>query len=497
MPSPSSDKADTGITGLDHIFNGGLPSNEVYLVVGEPGTGKTTLALQFLLAGVKTGERCLYLTLAQTAQGLRKIAVSHGWSLDGIELHEVATLSGSEQAAAMQTVFHSAQVELSEAAADISKVIERLKPARLVFDSVAQLRALANDSLHFQRQLFAIRNQLASLKCTTLLVDLNEKPGSSAEELCHGAIRLEREPAEYGDARRRLVVEKMRSMAVHGGYHNFKIRTGGLQVFPRLTVGERRAAVKTPQPLTSGVGALDTLIGGGLEPGTTALILGATGTGKTSLATLYAYAAAKRGEQVAIFLFEERLDTFFKRAAGLGMDLEPFVKEKLVSVRQVNAGDLSPGEFADIVRRAVEDDGARLLLIDSVSGYFHSMPQEHLLITQLHDLLSFLSERGVLTLLIAGQHGISGHGIIGPVEISYLCDTLILLRHFDAGGEVRKAIAVIKKRLGPHEHSIRELRFEKNGPQLGEPLTHFDGLLTGTPTFHGDVGSLLGRDAQD
>ncbi len=496
MPYAPSDNPRTGIAGLDHILGGGLPLNEVYLVAGEPGTGKTTLALQFLLAGAKASERCLYLTLAQTAQGLRKIATSHGWSLEGIDLHEVVTLSGPETAAAVQTVFHSGQVELSEAATDISKVIERMKPARLVFDSVAQLRALANDSLQFQRQLFAIRGQLAALKCTTLLVDVIEKPGGSAEELCHGAIRLQREPAEYGDARRRLVIEKMRGMAVHGGYHNFKIRTGGLQVFPRLTVGERRAAANTSKPLYSGIEALDTLVGGGLEPSTTALILGATGTGKTSLATLYAHAAAKRGEHVAVFLFEERLDTFFKRAAGLGMDLEPFVKEKLVSVRQVNAGDLSPGEFADIVRRAVEEDGARLLLIDSVSGYFHSMPQEHLLVTQLHDLLSFLSERGVLTLLIAGQHGISGHGIIGPVEISYLCDTLILLRHFDAGGEIRKAIAVIKKRLGPHEHAIRELRFEKNGPQVGEPLKEFDGLLSGTPTFHGDVGSLLGRDTQ-
>lgn len=496
MPSSASDKACTGIAGLDLILSGGLPCHEMYHVAGEPGTGKTTLALQFLLAGVKAGERCLYLTLAQSAQGLRKIATSHGWSLDGIELHEVVTLSGSEPSAAVQTVFHSAQVELNEAAADISKAIEEKKPTRLVFDSVAQLRALANDSLHFQRQLFAIRRRLSTLECTTLLVDLDEKPGGSAEELCHGAIRLEREPAEYGDARRRLVIEKMRGMAVHGGFHNFKIHTGGLQVFPRLTVGERRAAADAPKPLESGVEALDKLIGGGLEPGTTALILGATGTGKTSLATLYAHAAAKRGEHVAIFLFEERLDTFFKRATGLGMDLEPFVKEKLVSVRQVNAGDLSPGEFADIVRRAVEDDGARLLLIDSVSGYFHSMPQEHLLVTQLHDLLSFLSERGVLTLLIAGQHGISGRGIIGPVEISYLCDTLILLRHFDAGGEVRKAIAVIKKRLGPHEHTIRELRFEKNGPQLGEPLNEFDGLLSGTPTFHGDIGTLLGRESK-
>ena len=278
-------------------------------------------------------------------------------------------------------------------------------------------------------------------------------------------------------------------MAVHGGYHNFKICTGtGLQVFPRLVVGERQTANAAPEAFLSGVEALDQLVGGGLEQSMAALLLGATGTGKTSLATLYVHAAAKRGEHAAIFLFEERLHTFFKRAAGMGMDLEPFVKDQLVTVSQVNAGDLSPGEFSDLVRRAVEDHGARVVVLDSVSGYFHSVPQEQVLATQLHELLSFLSGNGVLTLLIAG------HGIIGPVEVSYLCDTLLLLRHFDAGGEIRKTIAVVKKRHGAHENTIRELRFDQDGPRVGEPLREFDGLLSGTPTFRGDASSLLGRD---
>ena len=270
-------------------------------------------------------------------------------------------------------------------------------------------------------------------------MDTTERAVGSIEDLCHGVIRLDRQAADYGDARRRLLIEKMRGMAVHGGYHNFKIRTGtGLQVFPRLVVGERQTANGAPTAFPSGLEALDQLVGGGLEQSTAALLLGATGTGKTSLATLYVHAAAKRGEPAIIFLFEERMDTFFKRAAGMGLDLEPFVKDKLVTVNQVNAGDLSPGEFSDLVRRAVEDQGARIIVIDSVSGYFHSVPQEQVLATQLHELLSFLSGNGVLTLLIAGQHGISGHGIIGPVEVSYLCDTLLLLRHFDAGGEIRK-----------------------------------------------------------
>lgn len=493
MPPPAPlDKASTGIAGLDNILNGGFPAHEVYLVSGEPGTGKTTLALQFLLAGVKAGERCAFITLAQTADALGKIARSHGWSLDGIEVHELATFSSAEPPAAAQSMFLSAEVEMSEATAELFKIIEKIKPERLVFDSMAQMRALAADSLPFQRQLFAMRHRFATLKGTVLLVDTNATPGGSTEELCHGAIRMERQPTEYGDARRRLIIEKMRGMAVHGGYHNFKIRTGGLQVFPRLVVGERRTA-DAAKPLASGLEALDTLLGGGLEPGTTALVLGATGTGKTTLAALYVHAALKRGEHAAVFLFEERLNTFFNRTAALGMDLEPFVEQKLLIVQQINAGDLSPGEFADTVRRAVEEEGVRVLMIDSVSGYFHAMPQEQLLVTQLHELMSFLSERGVLTLLIAGQHGIAGQGIIGPVEISYLCDTLLLLRHFDAGGEIRKAVAVIKKRQSAHESTIRELRIDKEGVHLGEPLKQFDGLLTGTPTFHGDVGTLMSR----
>ena len=494
MPPSTLNKAHTGVAGLDAVLNGGLPEQETYVVTGEPGTGKTTLALQFLLAGAKAKQRCLYLTLSQTVECLRKIAASHDWSLDGIELHEITTFNEPEQAAG-QTVFHSAEVELSEAATEVFKAIERFRPERLVFDSIAQLRTLANDSPQFQRQLFAMRHQFAEANCTVLLVDTTEKPVGSIEDLCHGVIHLDRQAAEYGDVRRRLLVEKMRGMAVHGGYHNFKICTGtGLQVFPRLVVGERQTANAAPEAFLSGVEALDQLVGGGLEQSMAALLLGATGTGKTSLATLYVHAAAKRGEHAAIFLFEERLHTFFKRAAGMGMDLEPFVKDKLVTVSQVNAGDLSPGEFSDLVRRAVEDQGARVVVLDSVSGYFHSVPQEQVLATQLHELLSFLSGNGVLTLLIAGQHGIAGHGIIGPVEVSYLCDTLLLLRHFDAGGEIRKTIAVVKKRHGAHENTIRELRFDQDGPRVGEPLREFDGLLSGTPTFRGDASSLLGRD---
>ena len=490
-------QVSTGIAGLDHLLQGGLPAHELYLVTGEAGTGKTTLALQFLLAGLRAGQRVLYLTLSQSAPALRAIARSHGWALEGMTLQELAAFGPAEQAAGEQTVFRSAEVELSELTAEFLAAIERVQPERLAFNSLVQLRLLANDALHFQRQLFALRQYMAGRRCTTLLIDVaqDEPAGRDVQDLSHGVLRLERWAPEYGNVRRRLLIQKMRGLAVHGGYHNFTLRTGGLEVYPRLPVDPRRDEPEGRPAIPSGLAALDALLGGGLQAGSATLILGATGTGKTSLATLYAHAAAQRGERVALFLFEERLETFFARAAGLGLDLRPFAERGLVAARQVNAGDLSPGEFSDVVRRAVDQDGARVALIDSLSGYFHAMPQEGQLLAQMHELLSFLSQRGVLSLLVVGQHGIAGQGIAGPLDISYMCDTLLLLRHFDAGGEVRKAIAVIKKRAGPHERTIRELRFEAGGVRVGEPLRHFEGLLSGTPRFQGEVDALLGGQA--
>jgi circadian clock protein KaiC len=492
MNPTSPAQVPTGIAGLDRILHGGLPAYELYLVTGKAGTGKTTLALQFLRSGIDLGQRVLYVTLSQTAAALHKLANSHGWSLEGADIYEITSFGVTEQAVGEQTIFRSAEVELGEVTAEFFAALERVQPERLVFDSLVQLRLLANDSLRFQRQLFALRQYSASRRCTAMLIDVavDERASEDVQDLTHGVVRLERWAPNYGNVRRRLLIAKMRGLAVHGGYHNFTVRTGGLEVYPRLVAGARRDRQKAA-PISSGLESLDMLLDGGLEAGSTTLILGATGTGKTSLATLYAKAAAQRGDRVSIFLFEERFETFFARATGLGMDLRSFVERGLLTAQEVIAGDLSPGEFSEVVRRAVDQDGARVVLIDSLSGYFHAMPQEEQLLTQMHELLSFLSANAVLALLIAGQHGIAGQGVAGPLDISYLCDTLLLLRHFDSGGEIRKTVAVIKKRSGPHESTIRELRLDSGGILVGQPLRQFEGLLTGTPHFHGELGTLL------
>lgn len=481
------DQVSTGVTGLNRILQGGLPAHEMHLVTGEAGTGKTTLALQFLRAGVNAGQRVLYITLSQSAEALGKIAASHGWSLQGMTLRDLSAFGSAEQAPGQQTLPRKAALEPREVTTELFVLIERVQPERLVVDSLLQLRLLASEPPHLLQQLFGLGQRLASKRCTTLLIDVpwGERASQDVQDLTHGVLRLERWAPEYGNARRRLLVVKMRGLAVHGGYHHFTVRTGGLEVYPRLTVGTRRDH-EGSAPIESGLNALDALLGGGLEAGTTVLLLGATGTGKTSLATLYAHAAAQQGKPGAVFLFEERLETFFARATGLNLDLRPYVKEGLVAVRQVHSGDLSPGEFSDVVRRSVDEDGARVVLIDSLAGYFHAMPQEQQLLTQMHELLNFLSANGVLSLMVAGQHGLAGADIAGPLDVSYLCDTLLLLRHFDAGGAIRKALVVIKKRTGPHENTIRELRLEPGGIRVGEPLRQLEGLLTGAPHLQGE-----------
>ncbi|MBW0000016.1 MAG: AAA family ATPase [Verrucomicrobia bacterium] len=488
-------QVSTGVAGLNRILHGGLPVHEMYLVTGEAGTGKTTLALQFMRAGLNGGQRVLYLSLSQSAEALRKIAASHGWSLEGVTLEDWSTFGPTEQAPGQEAVFRNVALELRDVISQLFALIERVQPERLVVDSLLQLRPLASNVPDFQRQLFALGQHLASKRCTTLLIDAHtgEPTSQDIQDLTHGVLRLERWAPEFGNVRRRLLVLKMRGLAVHGGYHHFTVGTGGLEVYPRLAVGTRRDHLGST-PMASGLSALDTLLGGGLEAGTAVLLLGATGTGKTSLATLYVHAAAQQGKPGAVFIFEERLETFFMRAASLNLDLRPFVDKGLVTVQQINAGDLSAGEFSDVVRRSVDEGGARVVLIDSLSGYFHAMPQEQQLLTQMHELLNFLAANGVLSLLVAGQHGLAGPELTGPLDISYLCDTLLLLRHFDAGGTIRKAVAVTKKRTGPHEHTIRELYLEPGGIRVGEPLRQLEGLLTGAPHV---LGAGLTGDAWD
>ena len=480
-PSP---KTATGIKGLDAILAGGLPRGELHLVQGSAGTGKTTIGLQFLLEGAAAGEKALFITFAQTEAALRKVAASHGWSLDGVGVQEL-TGADAVHDKAEQTLFHTADVELGEMTDSIFVAIERLRPDRVVLDSVTSLRLLAGDPLRYRRQLLMMRQFLAGRPSTVLFLD-GEEPDVALEDTMHGVIRLERQAPEYGDVRRRLSITKMRGMAFNGGYHNYRIRTGGLDVFPRIRP-QKQGEFTISETMTSGVAGLDSLLGGGLEEGTACLVIGPTGTGKTSVATLYAYEAAKQGKQVALFCFDERPETFLARSEGLGMKVRELVAQGIISIKPISTAELSPGEFSQLVRNAVEEGQAKVVLLDSLTGYFHSMPQEEALLSQMHDLLTYLSQSGVLSILIVSQHGLIGQGIQGPLDVSYMADTVVLLRHFEAAGAVRKAISVIKKRSGPHETTIRELTLAPGGITVGEPIRDFSGVLSGMPTFQGQV----------
>ena len=482
--SDANSKTATGVKGLDAILAGGLPRGEIHLVQGSAGTGKTTLGLQFLLEAAAAGEKALFITFAQTEAALRKIAASHGWLLDGVDVQEL-TGADAVHDKAEQTLFHTADVELGETTDSIFAAIERLQPDRVVFDSVTSLRLLAGEPLRYRRQLLTIRHFFAGRPSTVLFLD-SEHPDPALEDTMHGVIRLERQAPEYGDVHRRLSITKMRSMTFNGGYHNFRIRTGGLDVFPRIRPQETGESV-VAGAVTSGVAGLDSLLGGGLEEGTACLVIGPTGTGKTSVSTLYACEAAKQGKRAALFCFDERTETFLTRSEGLGMNVRELVAAGLISIKSVSTAELSPGEFSQLVRSAVEEDNAKVVLMDSLTGYFHSMPQEEALLAQMHDLLAFLSNSGVLSILIVSQHGFIGQGIQGPLDVSYMADTVILLRHFEAAGAVRKAISVIKKRSGPHETTIRELKLASGGIAVGEPIKDFSGVLSGMPTFQGQV----------
>ncbi len=476
-------KLPTGIAGLDAVLAGGLPGGEILRIEGDAGTGKTTLGLQFLMAGAP-GETGLFITFAQTEAALRRIAAIHGWPLDGIEVVELAA-ADADEAAMRQTLFSTADIELGETTDVIFEAVDRLQPSRIVLDSVMSIRLLAESPLRYRRQLLMMRKFFAERSSTVLFID-NVEPDIALEDIMHGIIRLERQAPEYGNVRRRLSVIKMRSMGFHGGYHNFRIGADGLEVYPRLDPDDRLEQ-GTATAMTSGIAGLDALLGGGLEQGTACLIVGPTGTGKTSVATLYAYEAAKRGERAALFCFDERQETFLKRSEGLGLDVRPFLAQGLISIRSISTAELSPGEFSQIVREAVEEGQAKIVVMDSLTGYFHSMPQEEALLSQMHDLLIYLGQKGVLSFLIVAQHGFIGAAIEGPLDVSYMSDTVVLLRHFEVAGAVHKAISVLKKRQGPHEATIRELKLSPGSISVGEPVSAFLGVLSGTPAFLGQV----------
>ncbi|HSB12336.1 MAG TPA: ATPase domain-containing protein [Blastocatellia bacterium] len=476
----------TGVEGLDVILRGGLIRDRIYLVEGDPGSGKTTLGLQFLLDGARQGERCMLVALSETAEELDAIAAEHGWSLEGMNVFELRASQESLNVDSRYTMFHPSEVELTETTKALLKEAERVKPVRLVFDSLSELRLLAQNPLRYRRQILALKEFLLSRQCTVLLLDDqgNGHADMHLRSMVHGVISLERRSPEYGSSRRRLQVIKVRGCAYSEGYHDFLIKRGGLEVFPRLVAAEHSTSFDR-DAIESGLKSLDALLGGGLARSTSTLITGPAGSGKSSIAAQYAVTSAARRERAAIFVFDESIATLLERCAGLGFDVRPYVESGYLRLRQVDPAEMTPGQFSHVVRMEAEQNGVRLVVIDSLNGYLQSMPSEKLLTVHLHELLTYLGQKGVTTLLIMAQHGMVAASTEAPVDTSYLADAVILTRFFEASGEVRQAISVIKKRTGHHERTIRELRLSSRGVNIGEPLREFDGVLTGMPSYVG------------
>lgn len=486
-----TDTVSTGISGLDQILAGGLPSNRVYLVEGDPGSGKTTIGLQFLLEGLARGEKVLYVTLSETKSELTAVASSHEWDLDGMAIYELsvaengAGISPDEQ----YTFFHPSEVELAETTKAVLDVVERVRPTRVVFDSLSEMRLLAREPLRYRRQILGLKQFFVGRNCTVLLLDDRTYSDGDLQvrSLAHGVVTVEQLAPEYGSERRRLRVIKLRGVNFLGGFHDFVIETGGLHVFPRLVAADSRTQGEH-ENISTGLSGLDQLLGGGVDRGSSTLLIGPAGAGKSALATQCAVTAAGRGERVSMYLFDEGLGTFHRRAQGLGADVNRHVASGLIGLTMVDPAELSPGEFADRIRRAVERDHVSVVVIDSLNGYLNAMPEERFLQAQLHELFMFLRQRNVVTISIMAQHGMVG-SMQAPIDLSYLADNVVLLRFFEAAGEVRQAISVLKKRSGPHERTIRELRMIDGRITVGVPLSEFHGVLTGVPTFTGSPAS--------
>ncbi|WP_372012509.1 ATPase domain-containing protein [Pseudoxanthomonas sp. 10H] len=496
---PAGTRISSGNRGLDDILGGGLDADRMYLYEGRPGTGKTTLALEFLLEGARHGERVLYITLSETESELQLVAGRHGWDLSGVDVFELVPPETTLDPGREITVLHPAEIELAETTRLILDRIADASPSRVVIDSLSELRLLAQNSLRYRRQVLALKHFFASRQCTVVLLDdmSAQENDLQLHSICHGVVLLEQLAIDYGAERRRLRVVKMRGIGFRGGFHDMKITTGGLEIYPRLVAAEHHASFAgdcTP----SGNPELDKLLGGGLERGTNALLIGTAGVGKSSLALTYAIAAAERGEVAAIFAFDEGRGTLQARARTLGLPLQPALDSGRILFQQIDPAEMSPGEFAAIVRARVEEDRARLVIIDSLNGYLNAMPDGRFLILQMHELLSYLGQQGVLSIMILAQHGLVGPAET-PVDISYLSDTVLMLRYFEHGGVVRRALSVVKKRSGDHEHSIREFRLGAGGLVLGPPLREFSGIFSGTPTYLGNADPLLqaGPDAEE
>lgn len=479
----------TGSKPLDDILSGGYERARVHLIEGRPGSGKTTLALQFLMAARERGEKSLYVTLSEGRDELIAAAATHGWSLDGIELYELVPPELSLDPSREQSVVYSSDLELGETVKLVMDCVEWLKPDCVVFDSLSDIRLLAGSPLRYRRQVLALKHYFTAKNITTVFVDdmTEEMDDANLHSLVHGVTRLEQLTIAYGAERRRLRVFKMRGRAFRGGYHDYIIRKGGLQIFPRLIAAEHNEGFDEQDPVKSGVGELDKLLAGGLDRGTSTLIMGPAGCGKSTLALQYVCAALNRGEKALFISFDETRRNFYKRAGGLHIDVLKF--DDNFVFQQVDPAELSPGELAGIVRSHV-DDGFGVVVLDSLSGYQNAMPEEQFLLLQMHEMLTYLNQKGVLTILVLAQHGLIGT-MQSPVDLTYLSDTVLLLRYFEAEGELRRAISVLKKRTGAHEPSIREYRIDKQGLRVGSPLTQFSGVLTGVPRYSGKAETLL------
>ncbi len=487
-------QALTGVLGLDDVLGGGLERQRLFLLEGNPGTGKTTISIQFLIAGAHAGERSLYITLSETEEELRSGATSHGWDMTGIDIFELVppeTLLDEDQ---QQSLLYSSDLELGETTKRIFEAFERVRPDRVVLDSLSEIRLLAQSSLRYRRQILALKHYFARQGATVLMLDdlttdINDK---TVHSVAHGVIRLEETSPEYGGDRRRLRVGKYRGRRYRGGYHDFAIVTGGVRVFPRLVSAEHKKRIAR-DVVTSGRVELDALLGGGVESGSSVLILGPAGTGKSLLTLTFIQGAVGRGEKAALFVFDEEMGLLFDRAKKLGIDLQGMIDAGSLFMEQVDAAELSPGEFTERVRRSVEAHGVRTVVIDSLNGYQAAMPQEQALVLHIHELLQYLNRQGATTFLTVAQHGLVGD-MRSPVDVTYLADTVILLRYFEALGRVRRAISVVKKRTGAHEDTIREFRIDGRGISLGEPLVKFQGVLRGVPTLVDDGPRLMRAD---
>jgi len=484
-----AERLSSGIDGIDDILGGGLTPHRMYLVEGAPGTGKTTLALQFLLRGAAEGQTGLYITLSETKAELTSVAASHGWDVSKFRIVELLSDEGLDPRYE-QTVLQPAEVELGETVRDVIQQVDELKPVRIVLDSLSELRLLSQNPLRYRRQILALKRYLATCECTVLLLDDNtSEPGDlQLHSIAHGVISLDNQAHDYGGNRRRLRIAKMRGIKFREGYHDFTLDTGGINVYPRLVAAEHHADFDS-QVRSTGTPRLDTLLGGGLIPGTSALMIGPSGVGKTTTVVSCLLAALERGERCIYYLFDETLNTLLLRSANLGMNLTPHIEAGLLTVRQIDPAELSPGEFTSDVRDAVENRRMKYVAIDSLNAYLQAMPGERYLLLQMHELLGYLNQQGIVTMLVLGQHGIIGE-VQNDIDISYLSDVVVLFRYFEHAGEVLTAIAAVKSRANAHERSIRQFRLSSDGVEVGEALRDFEGVLTGLPSYKGNTAML-------